>query len=73
MRQILLRNAIALLLQNAVKMYFKMLQISYYKTRQFYYKLRQLLQNVSILLQNATVITKCDVTTKCIGTKDINL
>ena len=63
MRQILLRNAITLLLQNAAKMYFKIFQISYYKKRQFYYKLRQLLQNVSRYyykmrqsLQNATLL-----------------
>ena len=51
-----MRQIIALLLQNATKVYFKMRQIFYYKTRQFYYKLQQLLQNASILLQNATVV-----------------
>ena len=59
MRQILLQNATAILLQNAAKVYYKMCQIFYYKMRQFYYKMRQLLQIATILLQNATFITNC--------------
>ena len=46
MRQILLQNTTATLLQNAIKVY---------------YKMGQLLQIATILLQNATVITKCDI------------
>ena len=53
MRQMLLQNVTAILLQNALGFYYKM--------RQFYYKMQQLSQIVTILLQNATVITKCDV------------
>ena len=51
MRQILLRNATIILLQNATKVY----------------KMRQdLLNNTTVLLQNATVIVKCnDFKTKC--------
>ena len=65
MRQTLLQNATAILLQNAAKVYQKMLQIfslkvqhfitkcsSYYKMRLCYYKKRQ-------LLKNALFITKC--------------
>ena len=48
MRQILLQNVTAILLQNETKVYYKMCQIF-------------LLQNVTVLLQNATVNTKCDV------------
>ena len=36
------------------EVYYKILQV-------FYYKMRQLLQNATILLQNLTVFTKCDV------------
>ena len=54
MRQVLLHNATAILLQNATEIHYKM--------RQFYYKMRQLLQNATILLQNATFITNCDST-----------
>ena len=61
MRQMLLQNAAAILLQNATDVYCKIRQIFYYKMRQFYYKMQQLLQIVTNLLQNATVITKCDV------------
>ena len=61
MRQMLLQNAAAILLQNATDVYCKIRQIFYYKMRQFYYKMQQLLQIVRNLLQNATVITKCDV------------
>ena len=46
MQQILSQNAIAVLLQNATEVYYKMLQI-------FLYKMRQ-------LLQNATFITNCN-------------
>ena len=53
MRQMLLQNTTAILLQNATKVYYKM--------RQFYYKMRQLLQIPTILFHNATVIIKCDV------------
>ena len=54
MKQILLHNTTIILLQNTTK--------AYYKRRQrFYYKMRQLLQNV-------TIITKCDVITKCVST-----
>ena len=48
MRQMLLQNAIAILLQNATEVYYEM--------RQFF-----LLQNATTLLQNVTVITKCDL------------
>ena len=55
MRQILLQNVVAILLQNATGVYDKMRQVFHYKMRQFYYKMRQ-------LLQNATVITNCENT-----------
>ena len=54
MRQILLQNETASLLQNVITVHYKMDQL-------LCYKMRQLLQNVSILLQNAIVIRKCDV------------
>ena len=47
MKQILLQNVTAILLQNAIKVYHKMRQVV-------------LLQNASVLLQIVTVITKCD-------------
>ena len=53
MRQVLLQNAAAILLQNATEVYYKKRQGFYYKMRQFYYKMQQ-------LLQNATFITNCD-------------
>ena len=53
MRQMLLQNATAILLQNATEVY---------------YKMRQLSQNATILLQNATVITKCDIYYKLLRT-----
>ena len=46
------------LLQNATEIYYKMLQV-------FYYKMRQLLQIATVLLQNATVITKLGVVKNC--------
>ena len=61
-RQILLQNVTAILLQNAIEVYYKVRQMFYYKMRQFYYKIRQLLRNATILLQNATFITNCDST-----------
>ena len=70
MRQMLLQNAIAVLLQNATEVYYKIRRVFYYKMRQFYYKMRQLLQNAIILLQNATFITNCDSTMSlCRGDK----
>ena len=48
MRQMLLQNATAILLQNGTEVYYKMRQV-------FYCKMRQ-------LLQNATFITNCDST-----------
>ena len=57
----LLKNATAILLQNATKVYYKMHLIfncecgSYYKLRRLYYKMWQ-------LLQNATFVTNCDST-----------
>ena len=42
------KNATAILLQNAKKVYYIMRQL-------FYYKMQQLLQNTTILLQDATV------------------
>ena len=54
MWQILLQNAQANLLQNAIKVLYKMRQVSYYK-------MRQLLQIASILLQNATLIANASV------------
>ena len=51
MRQMLLENTTAILLQNAAEVY---------------YKMRPLLENATILLQKATVITKCgSFITKC--------
>ena len=44
MRQILLQNPTATLLQNATEVYYKMRQGFYYKMRRFYYKMRRLLQ-----------------------------
>ena len=64
MLQILLQKAIAILLQNATKVYYNMRYGFYCIMLQFYCKLRHLLQNSSILLENATVITKC-VGTPC--------
>ena len=61
MRQILLQNATAILLQYVTEAFYKMFQVFYYKMRQLFYKIRQLLQIEAILLQNVTVITKCDV------------
>ena len=56
MRQILLQNAAAILLQNASKAFYYTFFITkedrFYKMQQFDYKIRQ-------LLQNATVITVC--------------
>ena len=52
MRQILLKNVTAILLQNPTEVHYKMRQVFYYKMRQFYYKMRQLLQDV-------TFITNC--------------
>ena len=70
MRQLLLQNATAILLQNATEVYYKIRQFfitkcnsfitkydSYYKMRRFYYKIRQ-------VLQNATFITNCE-SAKC--------
>ena len=57
MRQKLLQNATAILLQTATKVYYKMGQVFHCKMRQFSYKMRKLLQNATILLQNATVHT----------------
>ena len=69
MRQILLQNATAILLQNTTEVYYKMRQVCYdnvtFITRcdnfitkcDSYYKLWRLLQNV-------TFITKCDVSHK---------
>ena len=51
MRQTLLQNATASLLQNVTTVHYKMYQL-------LCYNMRHLLQNVSILLQNATVVTK---------------
>ena len=57
MRQILLQNVTATLLQIETEVYCKMPQVFYYKVRHFYHKMRQLLQNAT-LLQIATVRTK---------------
>ena len=51
MRQILLQNTGAILLQNATEVYYKIPQVFYYKLWRFCYKIRQLLQNATILLQ----------------------
>ena len=40
-RQILLQNMTANLLQNAAKVYYKLHQVFYYQMRQFYYKMRR--------------------------------
>ena len=50
-RQILLQNATAILLQDMAKVYCKTRQDFYYKLRRFYFKMKQ-------LVQNATFITK---------------
>ena len=42
MRQILLQNAKAILLQNATEVYNKIRQVFYYKMELFYYRMRQL-------------------------------
>ena len=55
MRQILLQNATAILLQIVTEVCYKMCKV-------FYYKMRQLLQIATTLLQNATFITNCDST-----------
>ena len=47
---ILLQNAIALLLKNVKKVYCKMYQVFYYKMRQCYYKMQQFLENGTVLL-----------------------
>ena len=75
MRQISLKNAVAVLLQNGTEVHYKMRQVFYYKMRQFYYKMRQLLQIATTLLQNATFITNCDSTMKMqkIGHKSLLL
>ena len=61
MRKILLPNATAILLQNAIEVHYKMCQVFYYKMcfitkcygyynlRRFYYKMGQLLQNATII------------------------
>ena len=59
MGQIFLQNAIAILLQNATKVYYKIRQNFHYKMQQFYCKMRQLLQNATTLLQNGIVTSKC--------------
>ena len=50
-RQILLQNATAFLLQNLTEVYYEMRQV-------FLQNATVLLRNATILLQNATVITK---------------
>ena len=52
MRQMLLQNATAILLQNAREVYYKMYQVF-------------LLQNATVLLQKATVTKWDDFITKC--------
>ena len=59
MRQTLMQNGTAILLQNPSEFFYKMWQVSYYKMRRFYYKMRQLLQNMTFI-------------TKCVGTRSIN-
>ena len=54
MRQILLQNVTAILLQNAIEVYHKMGEV-------LYYKMRYLLQIGKMLLHNVTVITKFKV------------
>ena len=61
MRQIVLQNTTAILLQKAKKIYYKMHQVLYCKTKRFHYKMRPLLQNAIALLSNATITTKCDI------------
>ena len=62
MRQMILQNAKAILLQNATEVCYKIRQFFYYKMRQFYYKIRQLVQIAKTLLQNATFIKNWDGT-----------
>ena len=52
MRQMLLQNVTAILLQNAIEVYYKMRRVFYYKLRQFYYKMRCLLQIATVQRQN---------------------
>ena len=60
-RQILLQNATAALLQNTIKVYYKMRQVFHYKIRQFYYNLRQLLQiPIFIAKRVSTCYDECD-------------
>ena len=59
MRQLLIPNATATLLQNATEVFYKMRQVFITKCK-FYYKMQQLLQTATALLQNATFITNCD-------------
>ena len=54
-RQMLLQNVTAVLLQNATEVYYKISQVFCYKMQPFYYKMRH-------LLQIATFITNSDST-----------
>ena len=47
-RQILLQDAIASLLENTTEVYYKMCQVVCYKMQQFYYKMRRLLQITTV-------------------------
>ena len=54
-KQIILQNGTAMLLQNMTKVHYKTCQIYYSKMQRFYYKLLQLLENASTLLQNVSL------------------
>ena len=61
MRQILLQNPTAILLLNAIEIYYKIRQVFYYKKRQFYqkcdsyYNMRRFYYTMQRLLQISTV------------------
>ena len=58
-RQILLQNVTAILLQNSTEVYYKMFQVfyydNYYKMQQFYYKMQRFYYKMRHLLQIATI------------------
>ena len=54
----LLQNATAMLLQNVMKIYYKMRKVFDYKMQQFYYKLKQLLENASCIMKSVGTFVK---------------
>ena len=55
-RQILLQDAIASLLENTTEVYYKMCQVVCYKMQQFYYKMRRLLQNAPFITNYDSIL-----------------